>query len=57
MIEAGAPSRVVQFHGRWDDLSMVEWYTQQVDAARVFDRYSPANGAKNGAKVNAKPDA
>jgi integrase/recombinase XerC/integrase/recombinase XerD len=57
MIEAGAPSRVVQFHGRWDDLSMVEWYTQQVDAAKVFDRYSPVNGAKNGTRLNAEPDA
>lgn len=47
MIEAGAPSRVVQMHGGWDDLSMVEWYTQQVDAGRVFDRYSPSNGCVN----------
>jgi integrase/recombinase XerC/integrase/recombinase XerD len=50
MIEAGAPSRVVQFHGGWDDLSMLEWYTQQVDASKVFDRYSPVNGMS-------KPDA
>lgn len=53
MIEAGAPSRVVQFHGRWDDLSMVEWYTQQVNAAKIFDQYSPGNGVRS----STKPDA
>lgn len=44
MIEAGAPSRVVQMHGGWDDLSMVDWYTQAADVSKVFDAFSPANG-------------
>lgn len=50
MIEAGAPSRVVQMHGGWDDLSMVDWYTQAADVSKVFDAFSPANGCH-------KPDA
>lgn len=41
MIEAGAPSRLVQFHGRWDTLEMLELYTQQVNASKVFGKYSP----------------
>lgn len=57
MIEAGAPSRLVQIHGGWDDIAMVEWYTQQVDAAKSFDRWSPTNGVKNGHETGNKPDA
>jgi len=44
MIEAGAPSRVVQLHGGWDDLSMVDWYTQSTNVSKVFDAFSPGNG-------------
>lgn len=50
MIEAGAPSRVVQIHGGWDDLSMVDWYTQAANVSKVFDAFSPGNGCS-------KPDA
>lgn len=46
MIEAGAPSRIVQMHGGWDDLSMVDWYTQAADVSKVFDEYSPVNGCQ-----------
>lgn len=40
-LEAGAPSRVVQMHGRWETIQMVETYSQQLDADSLFDRYSP----------------
>ena len=40
LLENGAPSRLVQIHGRWDDLAMVEIYTQKLEAARLFDRYA-----------------
>lgn len=38
---AGAPSRLVQINGRWDDLRMLETYTQAIDASSAFDQYSP----------------
>lgn len=40
MIEAGAPSRVVQLAGRWSNLAMVERYTAGLDAGRVVRQYS-----------------
>lgn len=40
-LEAGAPSRVVQMHGRWQTIGMVETYSQQLNAEAMFDRYSP----------------
>jgi len=43
----------VQIHGGWDDISMLEWYTQQADAAKGFDRWSPVNGLDS----MDKPDA
>lgn len=46
-IMAGAPSRLVQMNGRWDDLRMVELYTQQVDAAAEYDQYSPVTRLVN----------
>lgn len=48
-LEAGAPSRLVQMHGRWDDIRMIEVYTQQLEADSLFDRYSPIEQlGKNG---------
>ena len=40
-LEAGAPSRLVQMHGRWDNINMVEVYSRQLEANKLFDRYSP----------------
>ena len=40
-LEAGAPSRVVQMHGRWETIQMVETYSRALDADSQFDRYSP----------------
>lgn len=40
LIEGGAPSRFVQMHARWDDLSMLELYTQRLDASAMYDRFS-----------------
>lgn len=40
-LEAGAPSRVVQMHGRWETIQMVETYSRGLDADSLFDRYSP----------------
>jgi len=57
MIEAGAPSRLVQIHGGWDDISMLEWYTQQADAAKGFDRWSPVNGVGHDPETGDKSDA
>ena len=39
----GAPSRLVQVAGRWDDLRMVERYTASL-SAEDFDPYSPVRG-------------
>ncbi len=50
-LEAGAPSRLVQLHGRWDNLEMVEVYTRQIEADRLFDAYSPM------AHLNGKGDS
>lgn len=41
-IKAGAPSRLVQVAGRWNDLSMVERYSQSLKPADM-DPYSPVN--------------
>lgn len=41
-IRSGAPTRVVQVAGRWQDLRMVERYTQAIDA-RDFEKYFPMN--------------
>jgi site-specific recombinase XerD len=38
----GAPSRIVQVAGRWDDLKMVEWYTQALEAKDI-DPYLPVS--------------
>lgn len=40
-LEAGAPSRVVQMHGRWETINMVETYSRALDADSQFDKYSP----------------
>lgn len=51
-LEAGAPSRWVQLQGRWDDLRLVDVYSQRLETERMFDRYSPVgqlNGNGNGA--------
>lgn len=51
-LEAGAPSRLVQLHGRWDDIRMIEVYTQQLEADSLFDRYSPIEQlGRNGHKL------
>lgn len=42
-LRRGAPTRVVQVAGRWEDESMVTRYTQDL-TARDFDRYSPVEG-------------
>ena len=41
-IRAGAPSRLVQVAGRWNDLSMIERYTQAL-RPQDMDPYSPVN--------------
>lgn len=40
-IENGAPSRLVQAWGRWSDIRMVEVYTRNLEAGKLFDQYSP----------------
>lgn len=40
LIEAGAPTRLVQVLGGWDDIRMVERYTQTLKPSQI-DRYSP----------------
>lgn len=40
LTELGAPSRLVQKLGRWDDIRMVERYSQRLKAGQI-DRYSP----------------
>lgn len=55
-LEAGAPSRWVQAQGRWEDLRMVDLYSQRLETDRAFDRWSPVgqlnghNGRPNGAE-------
>ena len=39
----GAPSRLVQVAGRWEDLRMVARYTPSL-TAEDFDPYSPVRG-------------
>lgn len=46
-LEAGAPSRWVQAQGRWEDLRMVDLYSQRLETERSFDRWSPV-GQLNG---------
>jgi len=46
-IRAGAPTRVVQAAGRWGDVSMVERYTQDIEA-EDFERYSPVEALMKG---------
>lgn len=46
-IRNGAPTRVVQAAGRWGDVSMVERYTQAIQA-EDFDRYSPVEALLKG---------
>lgn len=41
-IRAGAPSRLVQVAGRWNDLAMVERYSQAI-RPQDMDPYSPVN--------------
>jgi len=50
--EAGASSRVLQMCGRWEDIRMVERYTQALQAARLYQRYSPMTFIE---KTNGKP--
>ena len=40
LIEAGAPTRLVQVLGGWDDIRMVERYSQALKPSQI-DRYSP----------------
>lgn len=52
-LEAGASSRWVQLQGRWDDLRMVDVYSQRLETEQGFDRWSPVgqlNGHTNGVK-------
>jgi integrase/recombinase XerD len=46
-IRNGAPTRVVQAAGRWGDLSLVERYTQDIQA-EDFERYSPVESLLKG---------
>jgi len=46
--KAGAPSRVVQKIGRWDDIRMVERYTKALQAGKLYRQYSPADFVENG---------
>lgn len=46
-IRNGAPTRVVQAAGRWGDLSLVERYTQEIQA-EDFERYSPVESLLKG---------
>lgn len=43
-IRNGAPSRVVQMHGRWEKIDMIETYTRQVNAEEEMSKYRPMNG-------------
>ncbi len=42
-VRRGAPTRIVQVAGRWEDEAMVSRYTQAL-TARDFDPYSPVEG-------------
>jgi hypothetical protein len=33
-------------HGRWDDLNMVDLYTQRLNASTLFDHYSTVDKAR-----------
>lgn len=52
-LEAGASSRWVQAQGRWEDLRMVDLYSQRLETEQQFDRWSPVgqlHGGRNGAE-------
>jgi len=50
-LENGAPSRLVQLHGRWARLDLLELYTRSMQANAIMDRYSPMIGLRNGARA------
>lgn len=43
-IRNGAPSRVLQMHGRWEKLDMIETYTRQINAEQEMSKYRPMSG-------------
>jgi len=40
--EAGAPTRDVQIWGRWSDIRQVETYTAALQAAKLYQKFSPS---------------
>jgi integrase len=46
LIEQGAPNRLVQAFGRWQNETMVKRYTAGLEASRLYEQYSPTNFLK-----------
>jgi hypothetical protein len=46
LIEQGAPTRLVQEFGRWEDEKMVKQYTASLNAGKLYARYSPTEFLK-----------
>lgn len=55
----GAPSRSVQLAGRWSNIGMVERYTAAMEAAGMYDQWSPADrlNGENGEHDDGLDDA